>query len=162
MLLFKSPSGNQLKISSTALQQLRAYCQLSITDKEAGGVLLGRILLDSADVVVDEVSEPMAGDKRSRFAFYRHKRGHQIIINRRWKESEGTCNYLGEWHTHPEPIPTPSMIDWTDWKRKLKSDQFGDSIYLLILGTIEARMWVGKKQSGLILPMENLYTALNQ
>ena len=161
-LLFKRPNGGRLKIAYQALQQMLAFRQLNPKDCEAGGVLLGRLLLDSHDIVVDEITVPMPGDKRSRFAFYRHKRGHQAIINRRWHESGGTCIYLGEWHTHPEPKPTPSGIDLADWQRKLKTDTFEKSLHFLIIGTKEARMWVGFKLSKQIQPMENILATLTE
>ncbi len=34
---------------------------------------------------------------------------------RRWKESDETMGYMGEWHTHPEDHPTPSGIDLRNW-----------------------------------------------
>jgi len=33
----------------------------------------------------------------------------------RWKASEGTVRYLGEWHTHPENHPKPSRLDKVEW-----------------------------------------------
>ncbi|MFX9397410.1 Mov34/MPN/PAD-1 family protein, partial [Acinetobacter baumannii] len=30
--------------------------------------------------------------------------------------SNGTSVYLGTWHSHPQNIPTPSNIDYADWK----------------------------------------------
>ena len=161
-LLFQGPNGGRLKISNPALQQMLSFRQINLADCEAGGVLLGRLLLDSHDIVVDEVTVPMLGDKRSRFAFHRHKRGHQAIINRRWQMSEGTCIYLGEWHTHPEPMPIPSMIDRTDWQRKLKADSFEKSIFFVIVGTHEIRMWFGEKQSQKVQPMENIASILDK
>lgn len=155
-LLFGRPGGGRLKISKPALLQMLLFRQLNPADCEAGGVLLGRLLLDSHDIVVDEVTVPMRGDKRSRFAFYRHKCGHQAIINQRWQESKGTCIYLGEWHTHPEPAPTPSRIDRTDWQRKLRADRFEKSLFFVIVGTHEIRMWFGQKQVQRVQPMESL------
>lgn len=161
-LLFKRPNGGQLKISAQALQQMRVFRQLNPADREAGGILLGRLLLDCPDVVVDEITVPMPSDKRSRFAFYRHKRGHQAIIDRRWQESGGTCVYLGEWHTHPQSTPTPSLVDLTDWKRKLRTDSFGENLYFLIIGMMEARMWFGDRHLKQVQPMENILTVMNE
>ncbi len=155
-LVFYRPAGGRLKIADFALKQMLSYRQIKVTNKEAGGVLLGRLLIDSQDIVIDEVTEPMQGDKRSRFAFYRAKRRHQHIINQRWQESNGTTIYLGEWHTHPERIPTPSMIDMTDWRRKLTVDRFENDLFFLILGTVEAKMWTGSKRCGLLEQLNNM------
>lgn len=149
-LVFQRPNEGRLKIATSALQQMIPYLQVKSGDCEAGGVLLGRLLVDSYDVVVDEVTVPMPGDKRCRFSFYRDKRRHQRIINQRWRESKGTSIYLGEWHTHPELVPTPSKTDLTDWHRKLKVDRFENDLFFLIMGTTEARMWTGSKRCRVI------------
>ncbi|RCR71349.1 hypothetical protein DUE52_03095 [Larkinella punicea] len=156
-MLFQRPNGGHLKVVTQALQQMVPYLQHKSVDCEAGGILLGRLLRDSNDIVVDEVTIPMPGDKRNRYAFYRAKRRHQEIINQRWQESSGTCIYLGEWHTHPERIPTPSTIDLKDWQRKLKTDTFENDLFFLILGIEEARMWTGKQKSHEMRPMINIY-----
>lgn len=154
-MLFQRPNGERLKISNEALQQMLSFRQLNPADYEAGGILLGRLLVDSQDVVIDEVTIPMPKDKRSRFAFYRHKQGHQAIINQRWQESKGTCIYLGEWHTHPEPVPTPSTIDRTDWRRKLRADRFEKHLYFIIVGTYEIKIWFGEKRAHRVQPMHS-------
>ena len=112
-------------------------------DPEAGGVLLGRHIRDSMDVVVDFVTTPSTEDRRSRFRFWRAPKHHQEEINRAWTESEGTCVYLGEWHTHPQADPRPSATDLRDWRRKLREDSFVDPIFYLIVGTASIRAWQG-------------------
>jgi integrative and conjugative element protein (TIGR02256 family) len=52
------------------------------------------------------------------------------------QDSFGTITYLGDWHTHPEPNPTPSQIDYNTFilnHKKTKLEQ-GFSLYI-ILGT---------------------------
>jgi len=143
-LVFKYSKG-KLKLSSDVLIILKKYVQDGNRAQEAGGVLIGRFLKENGDVVIDAVTEPMAGDKRTRYSFYRAKKRHQNIIDSFWKESEGTITYLGEWHTHPEPIPTPSMIDTSDWLRRLKSDTFSNKLFFIIVGTKEIRCWYGEE-----------------
>lgn len=110
--------------------------------------MLGRYIIDSQDVVIDKVSFPMPGDRATRTTFFRKKKAHQQIIDREWEASSHTCTYLGEWHTHPEPYPSPSSIDDTTWKRKLKDDIVdSDSLFFLIVGTSEMRMWEGYRRS---------------
>lgn len=33
------------------------------------------------------------------------------FIQEQYEQSEHTCIYMGEWHTHPESNPTPSGVD---------------------------------------------------
>jgi integrative and conjugative element protein (TIGR02256 family) len=117
---------------------------------EAGGVLLGRHLRDGSAIIVDNITTPLPGDRRSRTRFYRAQRRHQAVIDEAWHTSNGTCTDLGEWHTHPEPIPMPSGVDWTDWKRRLRSDQYSEPIFFVIVGTQQVAAWEGRRDSVLM------------
>jgi integrative and conjugative element protein (TIGR02256 family) len=140
-LVFYRPNGGRLKVPATVLKLMQSYAQHSSSATEAGGVLLGRYIVGTNDVVVDAVTEPMSGDKRTRSSFYRAKARHQAIIDAAWEESEHTCTYLGEWHTHPESSPTPSGVDTRGWCRRLREDQYDEELFFLIVGTVEVRMW---------------------
>ncbi|MCD4689377.1 MAG: Mov34/MPN/PAD-1 family protein [Desulfuromonadaceae bacterium] len=126
------------------LAKMLALVQDTPDKKEAGGVILGRHILDSTDIVVDEITTVMKGDTQGRFHFRRRRRRHQQAIDKFWQDSKGTCTYLGEWHTHPEPHPTPSFVDLNNWKRKLREDVFaGENLYFIILGVETMRVWEG-------------------
>lgn len=71
------------------------------------------------------------------------------MIDEAWRASHGTCTYLGEWHTHPELTPIPSMIDWADWQRRLRSDRFSEPIYFVIVGLQGVVAWEGKRSGEL-------------
>lgn len=123
------------------MQTLRSFAQRRTSQCEAGGVLLGRHLLESANVVVDEVTTPQMADKRSRFGFFRSRR-HEAIARERWSAEKGTFAYLGLWHTHPEQDPTPSFVDRLDWQRAVVSDVYeGNLLFFLIVGTLNVRVW---------------------
>jgi integrative and conjugative element protein (TIGR02256 family) len=142
-LVFSRHNGGRIKVTAAVLRAIQGYAQHGRRATEAGGVLLGRYLQGSADVVIDAVTVPMPGDKRSRYSFYRDKARHQAAIDAAWQASGGTCTYLGEWHTHPETHPTPSSIDTTDWRRRLRTDDYHDELFFLIVGTVEIRAWSG-------------------
>ncbi|WP_158629217.1 MULTISPECIES: Mov34/MPN/PAD-1 family protein [unclassified Corallococcus] len=142
-----------MKLSPVALSQMNSFRQTRLWHREAGGVLLGRYIMGCRDVVVDEVTIPMTGDWRLPFSFRRSRSRHQQVINARWAVSRGTCQYLGEWHTHPEPIPNPSSIDIADWRRRLRMDRFdGNSLLFIVVGIREVRVWEGTRQ-GQVLSM---------
>lgn len=108
---------------------------------EAGGVLIGRHLIGSEDIIVDQVTTPLRGDKRSRFSFYRAHKCHQHAVDRAWKASGGVYTYLGEWHTHAEPVPTPSGLDERERIRILETARCSHPIFFVVLGTESARIW---------------------
>lgn len=145
-LRFRNIQGGILKISKKALHQMENYVQNDKGKKEAGGVLLGRFIIGTADVIVDQVTEPMPSDRRSRRRFFRTSKDHQAVIDRRWYQSRHRCNYLGGWHTHAELNPSPSGIDERDWKHSLQTDQFDcETLYFIIVGIQKIRAWEGDR-----------------
>lgn len=157
-LVFCQPDGRRIKLTAPVVAQLLRYAQHQPADKEAGGVLIGRYLCDSDDIVVDQVTEPMPGDKRGRYFFHRAQKAHQQVIEQAWQTSQGTRTYLGEWHTHPEARPTPSGVDTSDWRRKLRQDQYFDRLFFIIVGTQQVRAWVGNRKESNPIALKSLLT----
>lgn len=140
-LVFIVNTLQRLVIGEAAVRQLRAHAQLSRLQTEAGGVLLGRHLIDTPDLVVDEVTVPQKEDRRSRFGFFR-SRQHGEVARARWAAANETIAYLGLWHTHPERDPTPSDVDLRDWEKATAQDVFeGDHLFFTIVGTERIRVW---------------------
>lgn len=146
--IFPKSNGGKLEISRPALSQMLRFRQNNPWKREAGGVLMGRYIRESLDIVIDDVTIPMLGDRRGRLSFFRGRDRHQQAINQAWKNSEGTTHYLGEWHTHPEKTPTPSQTDQTYWSQHLQQDIFSDNIlFFIIIGIEFIRVWEGHRQS---------------
>lgn len=140
-MVFRVTPSRRLIFAPGAIEQLQSFAQKRWWSTEAGGVLLGRHLLDSHDVVVDEVTTPQDSDRRSRFSFFRSKR-HEALARERWQEQSSTMAYLGLWHTHPQADPTPSGEDRADWAQAVARDAFeGDRLYFPIVGTRHIRVW---------------------
>ncbi len=151
-LVFYNTSGGQVKLDRTVIENMHQFAQHGRHSKEAGGVLVGRHIIKSNNIVIDNISTPTTHDRRSHYRFFRSRVDHQSFIDNIWRESRATCNYLGEWHTHPEQIPTPSSLDLSEWKRKLSEDIFGgDYLYFIIVGISCIRMWEGNKKNGAII-----------
>ncbi len=143
---FRRTDGSMLLIDAAPLVTMLGYRQTGRRDSEAGGVLLGRYVLDAPHVVVDEVTVPMKGDRRWLIGFRRGRDAHQKIIDKRWNASGGTCQYLGEWHTHPEDVPNASSVDRWDWGRRLRQDTFdANSLFFIIVGIEAVCVWEGTR-----------------
>lgn len=141
-LEFILPNSGTLKISSDAKKILMESSQDKIHKNEAGGVLIGRYILFSNDVIIDSVTTSSGKDKRGKYFFNKVDRLHQRILDKKWKQSEGTSNYLGEWHTHPEPVPSPSELDFNEWKRKSIEDVYDHQFLIfIIVGTEAIKCW---------------------
>ena len=149
-LTFACAERGRFQIGPSALAVIRQYIQDTPEKAEAGGILLGRHILGTDDIIVDNVTVPMPGDRRSHFQFFRAHRRHQEAIDQAWRESSGTCTYLGEWHTHPERCPVPSLVDRWNWKQKLLRDRFTEPIFFAIVGITEVRVWEGRRRHRLM------------
>jgi integrative and conjugative element protein (TIGR02256 family) len=140
-LVYRVTPRQRLIIVDLALKRMQAFAQRRWWESEAGGILLGRHLLDSRDVVVDEVSTPQNSDRRSRFSFFRSSK-HEHVARQRWLQEHNTSAYLGLWHTHPERDPTPSGVDRNDWQQAVAGDTYeGDRLFFPIVGTQCIRVW---------------------
>lgn len=150
-MIFSHSRSGAFKIGPDALATMRSYEQHAPDALEAGGLLMGRYLRGGYDIVVDEVTVPQPGDERSRFGFYRYAEGHQPLIDAAWESSGGTCCFLGDWHTHAEPNPTPSPVDVDNWRRMLREDVMDDeACFFVIVGLREIRVWEGNRRTGAI------------
>ncbi len=104
-------------------------------EKESGGILLGKTYNNK--VVITDISEPNKHDKASKYEFMRDGESAQKIINHYHQISNGTINYLGEWHTHYEAHPSASSKDFELIDNLLITCVFPSTlqfIYMLILG----------------------------
>ena len=141
-MIFMRTYGGTVAVRAEPSKVFSCYRQLKRTAPEAGGVLLGRFIRASRDIVVDVATEPGLGDKAHRLSFRRTQKRTQLLINQAWQDSSGTRNYLGEWHTHPEDDPSPSTVDLLNWRRIAGSAIYEqDSLLFVVVGRVHVRMW---------------------
>jgi integrative and conjugative element protein (TIGR02256 family) len=144
-IIFNREDSSSIKVDHIPFITMQKYRQLKDDNTEAGGILLGRMIDGSNDVIIDEITVPLKRDKRSRFSFFRSS-AVQKIINAVWKKSHQTRNYLGEWHTHPERDPTPSQEDLDNWKRVISNSIFQqDYLIFIIVGQVTMKAWELRK-----------------
>ncbi|MFD5853289.1 Mov34/MPN/PAD-1 family protein [Cytobacillus pseudoceanisediminis] len=149
-IIYLLPNGKTLFIRPECIDKMQKYRQVKRNDTEAGGILIGRILIENGHYIIDEVSEPMTTDKRRRTYFKRNMEGHQEFFNSIWDREVGSCFYLGEWHTHPENNPTPSSIDWKNWNRLKRIGFESECLFFIIVGINEMKVWYSEKNSKII------------
>lgn len=137
-LVFKACDEALVVIFSEVVEILLSYRQLAKASPESAGVIIGE--RRGMHLVIRTVSVPSDADLRSRFEVNRISKHHQEKVDTAFRESNGTWQYLGEWHTHPEDVPSPSMTDYSSWNKYLHSP---DPLILIIVG--RTKWWVGKK-----------------
>lgn len=136
-------SGRIVLLQKTILPLLDTYRQVDRKSLEAGGVLLG--CRRDPHLEVTRITEPASGDVRRRTYFDRRDPCHQRDAIKAWRDSGQYIDYLGDWHTHPEPSPTPSGVDFKQWRLSRGKTNI-DPMLELIIGTEE--VWVGLVSNG--------------
>ena len=126
-------------LSPKVLNLFESYTQDSTDKAEAGGIIIG--YRRGPHFEINHATEPTKHDQRSRFGFKRSAETHQSVATESWKSSSGQLTYLGEWHTHPELTPSPSLIDLSEWNKLAKNHQNKKTFLVVIVGI--ANLWVG-------------------
>lgn len=145
-LPYRRADGRRVTIAPSARAALERYRQTGEA-REAGGVLLGRVITESGDIVVDEATEPTPQDVRRRFAFLRKKQPTQRFVDQAWANSGGTRIYLGEWHSHPEERPTPSGKDIVNWHVIVRDATYEqEGLLFVIVGTKSVGLWTLRRE----------------
>ncbi|MDO9335664.1 MAG: Mov34/MPN/PAD-1 family protein [Caulobacter sp.] len=113
--------ATSLLVENSALDKIERAAGDSLFTVEAGGILLGSYKRRCIHVV--DATTPQKCDSASRYSFSRDAAGHREIAQHAWQQSSGTTTYVGEWHSHPEQLPTPSTIDLDDWRRVMREQK---------------------------------------
>lgn len=135
----------QIYISENVLNIFSQYSQQQNNMHEAGGILLGQVYEKSIYII--KASIPSEFDKRSRYSFERSKVIAQLLIEYEFINSNNKTIYLGEWHTHPENIPTPSSQDLKMIKNQKKLGKFNENFILYLIQGIQ-KLYIGIYEEG--------------
>lgn len=84
------------------------YCCSKQPKFETGGIIIGYYSSDHCSAIISNVTGAPLDSKLGRNSFFRGVYGLSRHLENLWKEGK---YYLGEWHYHPESLPTPSTID---------------------------------------------------
>lgn len=101
--------SSKLWISNDALKTMQILAQ-SKYPLETGGMLLGYVACNGESVVA-EIIGPGPKAKHGRYRFTPDGEYQQSILERHFRETNGSETYLGDWHTHPGGKAIPSYLD---------------------------------------------------
>jgi len=136
----------QVVFEKSAIDTMASKAQFNSTEKERGGLLLGRLFpKENLVVVVDAIESPAISSGASKL--YVDNNTANKEMKKRWQDSGGKVTYVGDWHTHPEAVPTPSFIDRDTFKDTYRSSKIDQNFLLcVIVGTNpidKDGFWVG-------------------
>lgn len=124
-------SDQQLVLTTGVLNHLASLQQISRSSPEAGGQLFARFVGEL--IHVERATGPRPTDRRSRFRYIPDQRADQKEIDAAHRQG---LHFIGDWHTHPEPIPTPSSHDVRSIRSVVAGSKHDlNGFVLLIAGT---------------------------
>ncbi|MBN8503363.1 MAG: Mov34/MPN/PAD-1 family protein [Burkholderiales bacterium] len=93
-------------LTENCVSELMRHRQSSGSSRENGGQLFARFVQDGVQVEVATVTRGFS--RRTRFGFWPDRKAEQADINQLFERG---LHYIGDWHTHPEEVPSPSATD---------------------------------------------------
>ena len=133
-------STQKIIILKNVLENIRKHMQIGDMP-ENGGLLFAEFTLP--EIIVKKISISDESDFRSKYEFIPNQRRQQQIINSYFKKG---LHYIGEWHTHPENKPLPSIKDISSMKETFIKSKHELNFFLLIIAgnkLSEDMFWIG-------------------
>lgn len=128
---FRLGAQQDLIFTEAVVATLQAARQHHASDLEAGGQLFGKI--HENEVVVEFATGVRSRDHRSRTSFIPSRTAERKEIAEQHRRGRV---YLGDWHTHPEPSPTPSSRDVASVSETAEqSRHLAGPVVLVVVGT---------------------------
>ena len=126
-----------IEISESVILAMKSYRQFS--GNELGGILLGSVI-NNKKIRINKISPPLMVDS-STCSVIRDAEKSNAFIKQEFEESNHTRIYVGEWHTHPENIPTSSTADRLSIKQIYCDSQIVLNIVLMAIIGREEIYW---------------------
>jgi integrative and conjugative element protein (TIGR02256 family) len=117
-----------IAIKRSVLDDIQERTKIVSGRYEIGGLLLG--FRAPGSIHVFSHTTPSLGDLSEKYRFVRRSPLHQISASKAWIGSGFRCDWVGEWHTHPQTTPVPSHIDVSQW-RKQTARRRSEMVYLI-------------------------------
>jgi integrative and conjugative element protein (TIGR02256 family) len=126
-------SGQFVALEQNVLSHFVKWRQLDTKMPEAGGQLFG--VVDGQCIKIKLATGPRRSDRRGRFFFIADRFAERREIGRLHKSG---LHYFGDWHTHPQSIPTPSGTDISSMADLFaRSKHELNAFLMVIVGTAE-------------------------
>jgi integrative and conjugative element protein (TIGR02256 family) len=125
-------SNVKIKIATSALEVIE---KASVAAKyaETGGVLAGIGSIEQNEVIITNASLPGSKAKASRYFFQHDREFCQAFLDDLAAQTNGSIDYLGEWHKHFENVPNPSSTDIRTLTKIARNSDYHISFPLLLI-----------------------------
>lgn len=126
-----------IRIHQTALDLIGQVAHASRDGLETGGVLLGHDRDELVEITVAGDPGPAAVRQSTRF---RRDLAHAQQLGDDAFEADGSV-WLGEWHTHPMGLTTPSELDHRSYAEMLADPELGFTRFVCFIITSGDAAW---------------------
>jgi integrative and conjugative element protein (TIGR02256 family) len=130
-----------LIISDRVQSHLKQNRQYKTSAPERGGQLFARF--EPNKVIIERATGPRSSDRMSRFFFSPDRKSEQVEINSFFSEK---LHYVGDWHSHPQPIAKPSDLDLRTMADCFTRSRHSLSHFVLVIvgqSSLPQCLWVG-------------------
>lgn len=145
MTLKFNTNNLDININQSFLDVLSKYSQ-TLETPERGGVIMGKLYPNKNLVVITNIIEAPTESKRNN-RYEMDVKYIQKEINKIWKKSNGTVTYLGDWHTHPEVNPKPSLMDYYTFSKNYFNSSIDQNFLIYIILGLKIKndilIWTG-------------------
>lgn len=118
----------RLVFTSEVLDHFDRNRQRRCLASEAGGQLFARFTADA--IVVAVATGPYREDKRSRCLFTPDRRREQRDIDNHFAHR---LHFLGNWHTHPQRVPSPSGTDLKNTQQRFIESEHALKAFVMVI-----------------------------
>ena len=127
-ITYTTRTNTRIVFSLQVLEHFKKFQQKSVFAHEAGGQLFARI--DGHAVHIEQATGPKRADRRTRFLFMPNRICEQ---RETYEMHKMGLHFVGDWHTHPEAIPTPSKQDISSAEEMFKKSEHDLMGFLLVI-----------------------------
>jgi integrative and conjugative element protein (TIGR02256 family) len=121
-------SGQRLVFETGVLDHFAAHQQTEQTPNEAGGQLFAAC--EDGIIRVVLATGPRPTDKRGPLSYVPDRREERREIKRFFAKG---LHFVGDWHTHPERVPSPSVIDIQNMQDCFRRSVHGLNFFVLVI-----------------------------
>lgn len=128
--LFALPHSDQRLVFMPPVLKTFANFRQMRKEPEGGGLLFAEF--EFPIIRISAVTTPHRTDRRWKMLFFPNRILQRRVIKSLFKKG---LHFVGEWHTHPEPNPTPSSLDLASMRDAfLKSGHELNCFIMVIVG----------------------------
>lgn len=146
-------------IAQEVINTLISHQQIKADSHEVAGVFVGEIYPEEHTIIIKKAIVTHE-ENGSRYNVNLDIKKLQRMIDQEWLKSGKTLLYLGEWHTHPEPFPSPSLTDYLTFSGNYFTSRFAQNILIYTIIGVEkdtfSSMWI-RTYNGLLFRKVNVF-----